>query len=166
MAFNRSSSTTNLQMIDDRDVTDQSGNQGILGDSNFVSNTTNVTDGGAIEAGRAMVEEGNDTVRFLAQMNADTTNRLGASLVNLADNEGNRSTRLIDSSMRQQGAFLDKVLAASMRTQDSAQGVINQAMTAAAAANTPMDERQQRNVLIGLGLVAAALVAVTYFGKR
>jgi hypothetical protein len=128
--------------------------------------TVTITDGGAIEAGRAMVEEGNDTVRAIAAMQNDTSIRLGESIINLADNEGARATRIIEGSIRQQGTFLDRVLDMTARTQGDAQNVLNTAMNAAAAANTPADERQQRNVLIGLGLVAAVMVAVAYFGKR
>lgn len=166
MAFNRSSSSTNTTLIDDRDVTDQSGNTGVIGSGNRLSNTTNITDGGAIEAGRAMVEEGNDTVRLLAQIQADSTANMGEAIVTAADNAGSYATRIIEGQMRQQGTFFDQVLNITKNTQSSAQGVLNQAMTAAAAANTPADERQQRNVLMGLALAAAALVAVAYFGKR
>ena len=166
--FNRSStsSSTNLNFTDDRDVTDQSGNTGILGSGNTILSTTTITDGGAIEAGRAMVEEGNDTVRLLAQIQADSTAKLGEAIVTANDNAGSYATRVIEGQMRQQGTFFDRVFDITKNTQSSAQDVLNQAMTAAAAANTPADERQQRNVLIGLGLVAAVMVAVAYFGKR
>jgi hypothetical protein len=166
VAFNRSSSTTNLQIVDDRDVNDQSGTTGIIGTGNSQTSIVNVTDGGAIEAGRAMVEEGNDTLRLLAQINADSSVRMGEAVVTAADNAGSYATRIIEGQMRQQGTFFDKVFDITKNTQSSAQGVLNQAMTAAAAANTPADERQQRNVLIGLGLAAAALVAVAYSQRR
>jgi hypothetical protein len=166
--FNRSStsSQTNIAFTDDRDVTDQSGLTGIVGNGNSQTSIVNVTDGGAIEAGRAMVEEGNDTVRLLAQMNADSTLAMGEAIVTAADNAGSYATRVIEGQMRQQGTFLDRVFDITKNTQSSAQEVLNQAMTTAAAANTPADERQQKNILIGLGLVAAVMVAVAYFGKR
>lgn len=155
-------------MVDDRDVTDQSGNSGIIGSRNSISNTTvtNVTDGGAIEAGRAMVEEGNDTVRLLAQIQADSTAKMGAAIVTAADNAGSYAADVIDAGLRNQATFMGQVFQSVRESQSSANSVLERAMNAAAAANTPADERQQRNVLIGLGLAAAALVAVSYFRGR
>lgn len=159
-----SSSTTNLSMVDDRDVVDQSGNTGILGSNNTIIST--VTDGGLIEAGRAIVEEGNDSVRFLAQMNADSLKAMGQSIVTAADNAGSYAADVIDAGLANQRDFMDRVFASVKDSQSSANSVLERAMNAAAAANTPADERQQRNVLIGLGLAAAALIAVAYFRGR
>lgn len=155
------SSTTNTDnSVDYRPIATQSGVVATDG-----SNVT-ITDGGAFELAKASVEEGNDTVRLVAQMQADNTFKMGSALIGLADSQDDRATKLIETGLKSQGEFFDKVLGVTAKTQSDAQGVLDKAMSAAAAANTPATELQQRNVLIGLGIAAAALIAVAYWGKR
>lgn len=173
----QTSENLNIQDVEGITIANESGEVSIVQtDHNAIGSATRLAEG-SLAAGRAQVESGN---KLAAQLFAGATGAVlesGERAFDFASDESSRAALAVDRSQERSFDFAGDALSfvggAVQKTQETIGAAVGAILQIGKEQNTSTDQRvadiaasSQKNVVVLVGIVGVALVAMMIFGRK